>query len=582
MSDRAPRTRLATHAVANQPSPPTDRDLLGRDLPMREALAREAPDWVARRLAPLGREVGSERVQALGEEANRHPPEPRLFDRHGRRLDEVAYHPAYHELMHLAIDHGWHAVAWQEEGRGGHQAHVAALYLLTQAEPGVCCPVTMTHAAMPVLRHSPAVEAHWAPGLLAWDYDPRALPASEKTGLTFGMAMTEKQGGSDLRGTSTRADPLAATRADPLAATRADPLAGSPAEPLDDTRAEAGEEGWRLTGHKWFCSAPMSDAFLTLAQTEAGLGCFLVPRFTPDGERNAIELQRLKVKCGNRANASAEIEYRGAWAVPIGPPDRSIATLLEMVQQTRLDAATAPVGMMRQALDEAWRHVQERHAFGRALAEQPLMRAVIADLALEVEAGVALVMRTARAFDGAARGDQDELALARLLPALAKYWHNKRGPGFMAEAMECLGGIGYVEESPLARLYREAPVNSIWEGSGNVICLDVLRVLARHPQALVALWRELSPARGQVRELDATLAGLEKQLAAPPEALEPRARWLVQRLAQCLQASLLLRHGPAEVGETFCRTRLGEEASPAYGVLPSGAPTAAVLARIAS
>ncbi|AXY41993.1 acyl-CoA dehydrogenase family protein [Halomonas sp. JS92-SW72] len=566
MSDHAPRTRLATHRVTNQPAPGGDHDLLGDDPPLREALAREAPDWVARRLAPLGREAGSERIQALGEAADRHPPTLRLFDRHGRRLDEVSYHPAYHELMHLAIDRGWHAVAWQEEGRGGHQAHVAALYLLTQAEPGFCCPVTMTHAAMPVLRHSRRAQARWAPGLLAWDYDPRALPATEKSGLTFGMAMTEKQGGSDLRATSTRAAPLAATRAESLAATHAEPS----------------NDGWRLTGHKWFCSAPMSDAFLTLARTDDGLGCFLVPRFTPDGERNAIELQRLKEKCGNRANASAEIEYRGAWAEPIGAPGRGIATLLEMVQQTRLDAATAPVGMMRQALRVAWHHVRERHAFGRALAEQPLMQAVVADLALEVEAGLALVMRAARAFDGAARGDENERALARLLPALAKYWHNKRGPGFMAEAMECLGGIGYVEESPLARLYREAPVNSIWEGSGNVICLDVLRVLGRHPEALAACWQAMAPARGEDRRLDAALTELERLLAGPAEGLEPRARWLTQRLAQCLQAALLVQHAPSEVADTFCATRLGDEASPAYGVLPSGSPCKALLARIES
>ena len=556
MPDHAPRIHLTTHEVANQPPPSGDRDLLIDDLPLREALAREAPPWVAEHLAPLGREIGSERVRDLGEQANRHPPELRLFDRHGRRLDEVVYHPAYHQLMGLAIEGGWHAVAWQQESRGGHQAHVAALYLMTQAEPGFCCPVTMTHAAMPVLRHSPGVAARWAPGLLANHYDSRALPASQKQGLTFGMAMTEKQGGSDVRSNSTQAQPSATPQGEPA------------------------EGGWRLTGHKWFCSAPMSDAFLTLAQTGAGLGCFLVPRFTPDGERNAIEIQRLKDKCGNRANASAEIEYHGAWAEPIGAPDRGIATLLEMVQQTRLDAATAPVGMMRQALVEAWLHAQGRHVFGQVLAEQPLMRTVIADMALEVEAGVALSLRTARAFDGAARGDADERALARLMPALAKYWHNKRGPGFIAEAMECLGGIGYVEEAPLARLYREAPVNSIWEGSGNVICLDVLRALARHPEVVEALWQELAPARGQQSELDAALVDLERLLDDPPPEREPRARWLVQRLAQCLQGALLLRHAPNAVGETFCRTRLGSEASPAYGVLPMGAPIAEILARL--
>ncbi|WP_108445467.1 acyl-CoA dehydrogenase family protein [Halomonas denitrificans] len=549
MPDTAARTRLATHVVTNQPAPPGARDLLAEDAPLGEALAREAPAWVTRRLAPLGREAGSTEVQALGEAANRHPPELRLFDRHGRRLDEVHYHPAYHALMHLAIDHGWHAVAWQEEGRGGHQAHVAALYLLTQAEPGFCCPITMTHAALPALRQASAVEARWAPGLLAWDYDPRVRPASEKHGLTIGMAMTEKQGGSDVRTNTTRAERLSG-------------------------------DGWRLTGHKWFCSAPMSDAFLTLAQTDEGLSCFLVPRFTPDGERNAIELQRLKEKCGNRANASAEIEYRGAWAEAIGEPGRGIATILAMVQQTRLDAATAPVGMMRQALVEAWRHVRERHAFGRALAEQPLMRVLLADMAMEVEAGLALSLRAARAFDGAARGETSEAALARLLPTLAKYWHNKRTPAFMAEAMECLGGIGYVEETPLARLYREAPVNSIWEGSGNVICLDLLRVLARHPASLAAVREEVNAARGRQTDLDRAWSGLEAELGAAPATLEPRARWLAQRLAQCLQGALLLRHGPPAVAETFCRSRLGGEAGPAYGVLPGDAPLAALLARI--
>ncbi|TFH86957.1 DNA alkylation response protein [Billgrantia azerbaijanica] len=550
MSDRAPRARLATHEVLNQPSPAGDRDFLADDRPLRDALAREAPAWVARHLASLGRTVGSGHVQALGETANRHPPALRLFDRHGRRLDEVDYHPAYHELMTLAIGGGWHAVAWQEEGNGGHQAHVAALYLLTQAEPGFCCPVTMTHAAMPVLRRTPAVEAAWAPGLLAHAYDPRPLPHDEKRGLTFGMAMTEKQGGSDVRANTTRAD--------------------------------ATTDGWHLTGHKWFCSAPMSDAFLSLAWSDDGLDCFLVPRFTPDGERNAIELQRLKEKCGNRANASAEIEYRGAWATRVGEAGRGVATILDMVQQTRLDAATAPVGMMRQALREAWRHVRGRDAFGRRLAEQPLMRAVIADLALEVEAGVALVLRAARAFDGAARGEAHEAALARLLPALAKYWHNKRGPGFLAEAMECLGGIGYVEETPLARLYREAPVNSIWEGSGNVICLDVLRVLGRHPEAFAAVQAELSAAHSQQPDFDLALVGLEHALHQPAERLEAQGRWLTQRLAQCLQAALLLRHAPPEVAVTYCRTRLGTDAGPAYGVMPADAPLAAILSRIDS
>ncbi|MBZ9559583.1 MULTISPECIES: acyl-CoA dehydrogenase family protein [unclassified Modicisalibacter] len=546
MSDRAPRRQLATHRVDNQPAPPGDRDLLALDQPLREALAREAPDWVARRLAPLGAAVGSRQVQALGETANRHPPELKLFDRHGRRLDEVAYHPAYHQLMHLALDNGWHAVAWEEEHHGGQQAHTAGLYLLTQAEPGFCCPVTMTHAAVPALRREPRIYDEWHARLMAWDYDERAVPAWEKPAVTLGMAMTEKQGGSDVRANS--------------------------------TRAENDGDGYRLTGHKWFCSAPMSDAFLTLAQTDEGLGCFLVPRFTPDGERNAIEIQRLKDKCGNRANASAEIEYRGAWAEPIGEPDRGVATILGMVQQTRLDAATAPAGMMRQALLEAWSHVRQRHAFGKPLGEQPLMRRVIADLTLETEASLALVMRAARAFDAAA--DEREQLLARLVPALGKYWHNKRGPGFMAEAMECLGGIGYVEESPLARLYREAPVNSIWEGSGNVICLDVLRAMGRHPECVDVLREEYAAARGVSSDYDRAVDQLERALGEPQDALEANARWLTQRMAQCLQASLLLRHAPNAIAETFCRSRLGDGVSPVYGVLPLDAPLDAILARI--
>ncbi|MGC3873811.1 acyl-CoA dehydrogenase family protein [Halomonas sp. GXIMD04776] len=548
MTDHAPRHQLSTHEVTNQPAPAPDRDLLALDKPLREALAREAPDWLTQRLTPLARAVGSDHVQALGAEANRHPPTLRLFDRHGRRLDEVIYHPAYHELMHLACDQGFHAVAWEKEHQGGHQAHIAALYLLTQAEPGVCCPITMTHAALPALRREPRIFDEWRPRLLAWDYDPRAVPAWEKSAVTLGMAMTEKQGGSDVR--------------------------------TNTTRATRDGDGYRLTGHKWFCSAPMSDAFLTLAQTDDGLGCFLVPRFTPDGERNPIELQRLKDKCGNRANASAEIEYRGAWAQAIGDPGRGIVTILEMVQQTRLDAATAPAGMMRQALLEAWSHVRERHAFGRRLSEQPLMRRVVADLALETEASLALSMRSARAFD--TPDDEHERALSRLLPALGKYWHNKRGPGFMAEAMECLGGIGYVEETPLARLYREAPVNSIWEGSGNVICLDVLRVMARHPESIDALRDELKRVQGNSHPFDNTVSQLETLLHQPAEVLEANARWLTQCMAQCLQAALLLRHAPQEIAETFCRSRLGPSGtSPVYGVLPSDAPLEAILERIA-
>lgn len=550
MTDYAPRTRLATHDVENQPASDTSRDLWLSDAPLREAIGQLAPAWVGGRLAPLGKRLGEAEVQGWGERANRFPPQLRAFDRHGRRLDEVDYHPSYHALMELAIAGGWHAVAWEHEHSGGHQAHVAGLYLLTQAEPGFCCPITMTHAAMPVLRHLVA-DTSWQARLKGRRYDPRAIPAWEKSTNTFGMAMTEKQGGSDVRRNTTRAEPLEL------------PGSGS---------------WYRLTGHKWFCSAPMSDAFLTLAQTEEGLSCFLAPRFTPDGERNAIEIQRLKDKCGNRANASAEIEYVGAWAQLVGEPGRGVPAILEMVQQTRLDAATAPAGMMRQALSEVWAHVQGREAFGRRLAEQPLMQRVVADLAVETEASLWLALRAARAMDRAA-DDEHEAALARLLPALAKFWHNKRGPAFMAEAMECLGGIGYVEETPLARLYREAPVNSIWEGSGNVICLDVLRIMARHPSSIDALRKELAQVRSAHPVLDAAIDALARRSTAAPERLQAEARWLTRHMAQTLQAALLLRYAPAAVAETFCATRLGE-ASPIFGVLPAQAPVNAILDRL--
>ncbi|OLO04022.1 acyl-CoA dehydrogenase family protein [Salinicola socius] len=550
MADYAPRTELTTHRVENQPGPNSAGDLWRSDRALCDAVVQFAPAWVGERLATLGQRLASSDVARWGEQANRFPPQLHAFDRHGRRLDEVDYHPSYHALMDLAIAGGWHAVAWEHEHHGGHQAHVAALYLLTQAEPGFCCPITMTHAAMPVLRQLRDGQA-WQTRLLGREYDASAIPAWHKTTNTFGMAMTEKQGGSDVRRNSTRAQPI----------------------------ASAGPGEWyRLDGHKWFCSAPMSDAFLTLAQTDDGLSCFLAPRFTPEGQRNAIEIQRLKDKCGNRANASAEIEYVGAWAQLVGEPGRGVPAILEMVQQTRLDAATAPAGMMRQAVREVWSHVQARQVFDRRLADQPLMQRVVADLAIEAEASLLLAMRGARAMDRFL-DDEGEAALARLLPALAKFWHNKRGPAFMAEAMECLGGIGYVEETPLARLYREAPVNSIWEGSGNVICLDVLRILDRHPASIEAFRQELSLSRGHHPAFDAAIDSLEARLTASPERLQAEARWLTQCMAQTLQAALLIRHAPRAIADTFCATRLAN-VSPIFGVLPAGAPLPAILERL--
>ncbi len=534
MADRLPLADLPTHEVANQPPPLGDQDLFADDAALRDGVARCPHAWVRDYAAALGREAGREVRFEQGFLANRHPPELVAFDRYGRRLDEVRYHQAYHELMAMAVGHGAHRIAWTHRGDGGHVAHVAALYLLTQPEQGFCCPLVMTHAAVPALRHAPEIAREWEPRILSDEYDPRGIPAAEKTGATIGMAMTEKQGGSDVRANA--------------------------------TRAEADGDGHRLIGHKWFCSAPMSDAFLTLAREDAGLSCFLVPRWTPDGERNRIFIQRLKDKCGNRANASAEIEYHRAWAQPIGELGQGVRTIIDMVHQTRLDAATAPVGMMRQALVQALHHARHRRAFGAPLAAQPLMQAVLADLALEVEAGAALVFRVAEAFD---RGEEDEQQrlFARIATAVTKYWTNKRAPQAIYEAMECLGGSGYVEESILPRLYREAPVNSIWEGSGNIMCLDVLRAMQKAPETVPAFLGEVELARGGHRLLDAALDRLRAELQNPEDA-ERRARRVTGLMALTLQASLLVRQAPSAIAHAFCVARLGPDAATIYGALP--------------
>ncbi|MDN2657527.1 acyl-CoA dehydrogenase family protein [Cobetia sp. 14N.309.X.WAT.E.A4] len=537
--------------VLNQSAPPL-RHAFVDDLPLREALRCHASGLSAdllTRLADLGAQVGTLETRAMGFAVNAHPPVLHTHDPQGRRRDDVEYHPDYHRLMRIALEGGWHSVAWEAEGCGGHQAHVAALYLLTQAEPGFCCPITMTHAAWPALRQDESLAAFWGPRLRARSHDPRTCAPRDKHCATFGMAMTERQGGSDVRSNL--------------------------------TQAHAEGEGYRLNGHKWFMSAPMSDAFLTLAQLEEGLTCFVVPRRREDGSHNGLQLQRLKDKCGNRANASSEVRLVDARGQRLGEPGRGITTILEMVHQTRLDAATAPVALMRQALVEALHHCQQRHAFGKPLASQPLMQQVLADIALEVEAGIALCLRIARQFDDATR-EPDTRPLARLAPAIAKYWHNRRAPALLAEAMECLGGNGYIEEHLTARLYREAPVNAIWEGSGNVLCLDVLRTLARHPDAGEALLSELRDARGQSPRYDAALAIFERGNLLH-HAEEARARQLVQSLAVLWQAALLIHHAPADVAEAFCATRLaGTDMPGATGVhgLPPGMSPRHLLARV--
>jgi len=546
MRHSEPLDTLATHQVLNQSGGMGDFDAWRTDQPLREVLARHAPEWVLGYAADLGAAVGQVYWFDQGEKANRYPPALHTHDPFGRRIDYVDYHPAYHALMRFACDAGTHAIAWTAD-RGGHIAHAAALYLLTQPEQGFCCPLVMTHASVPALRQEPTMAAEWVPRILANAYDPRDCAPGDKLAVTIGMAMTEKQGGSDLRQTTTHA------------------------EPLD-------ERGWALTGHKWFCSAPMSDAFLTLAQTEAGLSCFLLPRRHPDGRRNRLFLQRLKDKCGNRANASAELELDGAYAERIGEAGRGVATIIEMVQQTRIDTAVAPVGMLRQALVQVHHHVSHRVAFGRALIEQPLMRQVLADLALEHEASLMLVMRLARAFDEAPDSDH-ECLIARLGPPVAKYWTNKRAPQAIYEAMECLGGNGYVEEGLLARLYREAPVNSIWEGSGNIVCLDILRALGRETGALDALWRELNGARGLDDRLDALLDRLADTLHLPADEQQANGRLIAERIALAWQAALLLEHDDAAVAEGFLAARVTAPGL-AYGACATTLDADAILARL--
>ncbi|CAH2600119.1 putative acyl-CoA dehydrogenase AidB [Rhodovastum atsumiense] len=547
MSAHAPQARFASHEVTNQPPEFGGLNLFLGDPALREAALREGGTWVEAPLAALGQDMGSDEVMELGEAANRHPPELTAFDRYGRRIDEVRYHPAYHALMELAMRHRIHAIAWDTGRPGGHVAHAAMLALATQAEAGTMCPISMTYAAVPALRRQPDLAATWVPRIVQGRYDPTLRRIADKAGVTLGMAMTEKQGGSDVRANTTAARPLGA---------------GGPGMTYE------------LTGHKWFCSAPMSDAFLTLAQTAEGLSCFLVPRITPDGGRNAIHLMRLKDKLGNRANASAEIEYHGAWASMVGPEGHGIETIIDMVHHTRLDTMASTLGLMRMALAQAAHHARHRRAFQKRLVDHAVMRGVLADLALDYEAAVVLVMRVARAFDAA---EGPERVFARLAVAVGKYWLCKRAPSFVAKCMECLGGAGYIEDSMLPRLYREAPLNGIWEGAGNVIALDVLRTLAREPLARAAFRSEIAAAKGGNAILDATMAGLEASLS---HANEAQARLVAERLALVLQGALLVRHAPAFVAEAFCATRLGGESGRSYGTLPPGVAIEPVLARI--
>jgi putative acyl-CoA dehydrogenase len=538
MPPRHPITLFDSHEVTNQPPPLPDHNAFTSDAILSGVVEREGAGWAAERLTAFGALVGSERVAELASAANRHPPELQTFDQAGRRLDEVVYHPAYHELMDLAKTHEVHSIAWTATKSGGHLAHMALEYLLVQADPGVCCPITMTYAALPALRRSPDIAAEWHHRITAAAYDSRFIPAAEKTGVTIGMAMTEKQGGSDVRANTTAARP-------------------------------SGLDGqYELTGHKWFCSAPMSDAFLTLARTKGGLSCFLAPRWRPDGTRNPFLIQRLKDKLGDRSNASCEIEYRGTAAQLIGEEGQGVRVILEMVHHTRLDTALAAAGLMRQAVVQAVHHASHRSAFGRLLWQQPLMKNVLADLVIEWAAATILVARVARSFDEAA-GDAAAASFSRLAVAIAKYWINKRLVAHICEALECHGGSGYVEDSIMPRLYRQAPLNGIWEGSGNVICLDVLRTLQRDPIAVQAFLEEIDGAGAGNRRLTQSVERLKADIRNGADR-ELRARQTVERMAVVLQAALLMRHAPKALADGFCSSRLDEAGGHSLGTLPPG------------
>ena len=529
--------------VVNQPPPLESYNLFTSDAVLREAVAREGAGWAEGELAALGATLGSPETIALGFVANRNPPVLKSYDRFGHRLDEVEFHPAWHALMGVALEAGLHSSPWAKPGTGAHVARAAGTYMLTQIESGVYCPVAMTYGSVPTLRQAPAVADEWLPRIFARRYDARFIPAREKGSALIGMGMTENQGGSDLRANVTRAEP-------------------------------AGDGTFRLHGHKWFMSAPMCDAFLVLAQSPKGLSCFLMPRWMPDGERNAVHINRLKDKLGNKSNASSEVEFHGAYAQLIGEEGRGIPTIIEMGNYTRLDCAIGSSGLMRAAVAQAVHHARHRSAFQKRLVDQPLMENVLADLALESEAATVLTFRLAHAYDEDTEAAQ---VIRRIVTPAAKFWICKRTPYLTFEAMEVLGGSGYIEECIMPRLYREAPVNSIWEGSGNIMCLDVLRAIGRVPNAGEVLRAELDD--GGDKRLRIFGMRLLERLQSSERNDEAQARALTRDLVLALQAALLVKHAPAVVADAFCASRLTGEGGSAFGLLPRGTDARAIVER---
>ncbi|MGK2885767.1 MAG: acyl-CoA dehydrogenase family protein [Rhodococcus sp. (in: high G+C Gram-positive bacteria)] len=537
---------VPTHIVSNQVPDLVPYDT-SEDASLMEGLRREGAEWAEADVRRLGVRAGSVEAQNWGRLANEYPPVLRTHDRYGNRIDEVEFHPHWHDLMSVAVENGLHATPWQSDRPGEHVARAAKFYAWGQVEAGHMCPISMTYAAVPALRHNSALAQMYEPLLASTQYDFGLRVPSSKRGLIAGMSMTEKQGGSDVRANTTTATPSA-------------------------------DGSYSIVGHKWFTSAPMSDMFLTLAQAPGGLSCFLLPRVLPDGTRNRIVLQRLKDKLGNKSNASGELEYQGATGWLVGEEGRGVPTIIEMVNMTRLDCVIGSAAGIRNATVRAVHHARHRSAFGATLVDQPLMRNVLSDLIIESEAATTVMMRLAGATDKAARGDAQETELRRIALAVTKYWVCKRAPSHAAEALECLGGNGYAEESGMPRLYRESPLMSIWEGSGNVAALDSLRALVKQPDSVEAYFTEVGHAAGADSRLDDAVSRLGKELADRSD-IEYRARRVVELMALVLQGSLLVRHGDPAVADAFCASRLGEDWGGAFGTLPTGVDTAAVLAR---
>lgn len=540
-----------THDVFNQTPPLAGYNLFSSDNALIDAYRRVGPSWALQQVTDFGELLGTPETIALGTLANENLPVLRTHDRFGNRIDEVEFHPAWHQLMSLAVRNGLHCLPWQEERDGAHVARAVLMMLDSQNENGHGCPISMTYSVVPALKKTPELAEQWLPKLCSRAYDPSFRPASEKTGVLMGMAMTEKQGGSDVRANTTRAVP-----------------AGSPGP----------GQMYRITGHKWFCSAPMCDAFLVLAQAPGGLSCFLVPRWTPEAVRNNFFIQRLKNKMGNKSNASSEIEFDDALGWLVGEEGRGVPTIIEMVNHTRLDCVISSVGLMRQSLVQALHHATHRSAFGKKLFDQPIMMNVLADLSIESEAATILMMRLADAYDK--RGDKNEDAFRRIATAVSKYWVCKRTPAMVYEALECHGGNGFIEESPMPRLFRESALNSIWEGSGNVMCLDVLRAMKHEPDSVEALIAEIEIGTSESAALKRFAAKVKNELSAAATAKsEANARILVEHLALALQGSLMIRFAPQAVADAFCSTRLDGEWGHVFGTLPESAKVSEILER---